>query len=128
MAKQINLSPHSHLPLTALFQLKDETTGSPSSTYVWGTWEPIDFPEDTTDQFYTTGEHDVGRLDLVAYRFYGNVHLWWVIAHVNDILDQFSDSADDLGLVPGTVLRIPSSARVFSILARGTSASTSTLS
>lgn len=48
---------------------------------------------------------DIGRLDLLAYEYYGTPSLWWVIADANDIINQF-----DLTL--GQALKIPSRALI----------------
>lgn len=44
------------------------------------------------------------RLDLLAFRYYGDEDYWWVIALANRISDPFS-------IVPGRTLRIPSEAK-----------------
>jgi len=49
--------------------------------------------------FHTVGAED--RLDLLAYRYYGNAQKFWVIADANDELDP------EALLVPGRQLRIP---------------------
>lgn len=41
------------------------------------------------------------RLDTLAYDFYENSSLWWIIASANNIHDA------KFGFEPGTVLRIP---------------------
>lgn len=41
------------------------------------------------------------RLDLLAFDFYGDSDLWWVIASANAL------SGDSLVVEPGTQLRIP---------------------
>lgn len=41
------------------------------------------------------------RLDTIAYQFYGDQSLWWIIASANNIHDP-SFSVDD-----GTILRLP---------------------
>lgn len=58
-----------------------------------------------TDRFslYLVGVGD--RIDRLAYRFYGDESLWWVIADANDGL--LSDP-----LTPGTLLRIPDGADI----------------
>jgi len=69
-------------------------------TFWDGPEELPEVPVQDDDKFYrVTG---VDRIDLLAYRFYGDAVLWWVIAVAND-----------LELVPtalneGAVLRIPS--------------------
>ena len=55
---------------------------------------------DTTDDNYIiTGTED--RLDLIAYDFYGDSTLWWVIAMVNDL------EGDSMYPPAGIYLRIP---------------------
>ena len=50
---------------------------------------------------YLVRNVDVGRLDLLAYEFYGNVRLWWIIATVNNLVDPIGD------MFPGQKLYIP---------------------
>ena len=42
------------------------------------------------------------RMDLIAFDFYGDVNLWWVIASANAL------AGDSLYLEPGQQIRIPS--------------------
>jgi hypothetical protein len=61
--------------------------------------EPTD-----SDILIVTEEDD--RLDLLAYQFYGDSQLWWVIATYNNLTDI------DTKLEPGLQLRIPVRASV----------------
>ena len=61
--------------------------------------EPTD-----SDILIITEEED--RLDLLAYQFYGDSQLWWVIATYNNLTDV------DIKLEPGLQLRIPARASV----------------
>jgi len=56
--------------------------------------------------FYTLNKGDEGRLDLIAYRFYKNVDLWWVIAQANGI-------SNPRRALAGTVLVIPPIEQIF---------------
>jgi len=66
-------------------------------------WDLLQLPTivpQTDDTFYTITGSD--RIDLLAYKFYGDPILWWVLA-----------AANDLELIPsdftaGIVLRVPS--------------------
>lgn len=51
------------------------------------------------DEFILTKVGD--RLDLLAFQYYGDVELWWVISQANDI------EPGTLNVVPGIQLRIP---------------------
>ncbi len=65
-------------------------------------WDTVDLPEIVVqgdDQQYIVQQND--RIDRLAYKFYGDPVLWWVLA-----------AANDLELVPtalygGQVLRVP---------------------
>ena len=46
-------------------------------------WVPPDLTE-IPGILYTISEHEVGRLDNLAYKFYGSVNLWWLIAFANN--------------------------------------------
>ena len=51
------------------------------------------------DRLHTVVAGD--RIDLIAYRYLGDVKLWWIICDYNNIFFP-------LELAPGTELRIPS--------------------
>ena len=57
----------------------------------------------TDDQVtdYVVPQFMENRLDLIAYKFYGNSELYWVIAYFNNIIDP-------MVLAVGTELKIPS--------------------
>jgi phage tail protein X len=52
-----------------------------------------------TDIYVATETGD--RLDTLAYQYYQDASLWWIIAAANNIHDA------PFGLVDGTILRIP---------------------
>ena len=41
------------------------------------------------------------RLDMLAHKYYGDVTLWWIIAHANHL------GKGSLHIKPGTQIRIP---------------------
>jgi len=57
-------------------------------------------PLSVNDVYVITTDGD--RLDLLAYYYYNDPSLWWIISISNDNLSQ-----DSLYLSPGTQLRIP---------------------
>lgn len=66
-------------------------------------WDMLDcptIPEQIDDIQYTAVQTD--RLDLIAYKFYGDTIYWWIPASANDIDNPQTE------LTPGLVLRIPS--------------------
>jgi phage tail protein X len=56
-------------------------------------------PKRDNDIYVATQTGD--RLDLLAYQYYGDSSLWWIIASANNIHDA------PLGILDGTILRIP---------------------
>jgi phage tail protein X len=56
-------------------------------------------PLTDTDMYIVTQEGD--RLDTLAYQYYGDQSLWWIIATANNIHDA-SFAVED-----GTILRVP---------------------
>jgi hypothetical protein len=58
-----------------------------------------DIPLSNEDNYVITTLGD--RLDLIAFDFYGDVSLWWVIASANAL------PGDSLYIEPGMQLRIP---------------------
>ena len=59
-----------------------------------------DVPFSENDTYVITVLGD--RLDLMAFDYYGDVSLWWVITSANSL------PGDSLYIEPGTQLRIPS--------------------
>ena len=58
-------------------------------------------PQAVRFQFLTYNWTQFDRIDLLAYRFFGNATLWWKIANANpEVL--YWDS-----VTPGTTIRIP---------------------
>jgi phage tail protein X len=58
-----------------------------------------DIPLKNDDVYVVTQTGD--RLDLLAYEYYRDQSLWWIIASANNIHNA------QLGLKEGTILRIP---------------------
>ena len=58
-----------------------------------------DIPLSNNDNYVITVLGD--RLDLMAFDFYGDTSLWWIIASANAL------PGDSLYLTPGMQLRIP---------------------
>ena len=54
-----------------------------SGTRYFGTSVSATYTPDSTDTYIRTQEGD--RLDTIAYRFYGDVSLWAIIASANSI-------------------------------------------
>ena len=70
-------------------------------------WERVDNDHDLSDLVYVLEEKYVGRPDLLAYAFYNDTRLSWLIMQYNDILDP-------LELVTGYMLLMPSRDKVSS--------------
>lgn len=79
--------------------LRDGRTG----TVFYAPRAPVVLPPASDDTFYTWREGD--RLPTLAASAWGDPTLWWVLCDVNAIADPFAIAA-------GTVLRLPSRARV----------------
>lgn len=78
-------------------------------------WDVVDLPaipEQTDDVRYIVTAID--RVDTLAYRFYQDHRLWWVIAVANDLEILPTD------LIPGEEIRIPSPRFVTQNLLTGT--------
>ena len=52
--------------------------------------------------YYKITPNDIGRLDLVSLKVYGNINFWWIITRMNEnILDWWNDvSIGDIITVP----------------------------
>lgn len=56
-------------------------------------------PRKVSDLYVVTSAGE--RLDTIAWDFYGDVGLWWILAEANDI------GRGSLSIPPGTQLRVP---------------------
>lgn len=97
---------------------KDSTYNQKNGRYVRGGvtevsprftewWERAEVVYDTSDVVYVMEEKYVGRPDLLAYVFYGDTRLKWVIMQYNNIIDPAE-------LVAGLMLIIPTTDKVTS--------------
>lgn len=43
-----------------------------------------------SDYYHIITQDEIGRLDVVAARYYGDPKLWWIIAYANNITDAFN--------------------------------------
>lgn len=76
-------------------------------------WNLPEYPEiapANDDQRYVVDRND--RIDRMAFTFYGNTDLWWVIALRNDLFLLPND------MFQNQVLQIPSARRVFNTILR----------
>lgn len=77
-------------------QLKDIDT---KKNYLESTIYPMIKPNDN-DLYIISEQGD--RLDLLAYKYYNDVSMWWIIATANNLNDA------NFFVQPGIQLRIPS--------------------
>ena len=61
-------------------------------------------PISDNDKFVRPVDGD--RLDTLAYRYYGDITLWWIIAKANGIKGKVVTSVDDVLRIPGDISRI----------------------
>ena len=61
-------------------------------------------PISDNDKFVRPVDGD--RLDTLAYRYYGDITLWWVIAKANGIKGKAALSVDEILRIPGNITRI----------------------
>ena len=79
-----------------------EVNGKPQLDLLNFQWERFNkFIEDRPKAYYPIPEEEDGRLDLIAYKHYKNVQLWWVIALANEILNPIDEVS------AGKMLKIP---------------------
>lgn len=71
----------------------------------YGLMAPIVLP-DASDVFVTVIQRYVNRWDLMAYDYYGDARLWWVIPQASMVVDVCS------GPALGQILRVPNKSRV----------------
>jgi len=72
-----------------------------SGVIVYGTTYYPQIPIEDTDKFVFSKDGD--RLDTLAYRYYGDTTLWWVIAKANGIKGKVAAPVDELLRIPGNI-------------------------
>jgi nucleoid-associated protein YgaU len=75
-----------------------------SGVQVYGTTYYPQIPISDSDKFVRPVDGD--RLDTLAYRYYGDITLWWVIAKANGIKGKVVTSVDEVLRIPGDISRI----------------------
>lgn len=88
--------------------LLDEEGNVIFQTFVFST-----IPDSELDVFHEVGAGEAGRLDLIAYKYYSNPRLDWVILFANPFV---KNPIRDI--TPGLVLRVPSVEYVYQELIR----------
>jgi len=97
------------LPINSRFKYTTLYTDANDDTF-FGTWK-IPEVQDTTDFiYYQIKASDIGRLDLLAYDYYGDPTLDWVIMDFNNIVDPI------FGVFVGQKIKIPSKDQVLRML------------
>ena len=79
----------------------------------YGIWNPPVINIVEVDR-YAVVDSDLMRPDLIAWKLYGDVTLWWVIMYVNSIANPFTD------LNVGDVLKVPKIEAITAALAKDT--------
>lgn len=75
-----------------------------------GWWERTIISRSDDDIFYTISPEEEGRPDLIAYKFWGEATLMWLVLQYNHIVDVNEE------LVPGNVIVLPPFSRVITEL------------
>lgn len=78
----------------------NNTTTRYDGKVVYNTVIYPDVPNQDTDIYVNAHRGD--RFDLLAFKYYGNVQDWWLIAVANNI-----GNTGSMYIAPGTQLRIP---------------------
>lgn len=113
--KRTKLTDSSRFVGTPLVQLVDRT-GSLTNSYAFTTWNRIDVRPTYADRIHRISEYEIGRLDMIAYNYYGNPMLWWAIADRNNIQFPIDD------MVAGREIIIPSIQAIRSAMNRASQA------
>ena len=61
-------------------------------------------PISDNDKFVRPVDGD--RLDTLAYRYYGDITLWWIIAKANGLKGKAGVSVDNILRIPGNIAKI----------------------
>lgn len=102
-----------YCPLVAIVNERGQTEVSLDT--LSATYELLTDQQIAYDTFQIT-DSEAQQLDAVAYRYYGDSQLWWLIAAFNFIIDPYTE------VVPGLKVRVPRLDEVMIYLTRDDSA------
>lgn len=88
------------------FEYEDGTIRGERAIEHWDMYESIQLEKSSEDRFHTVTEREIGRLDIIANRFYGDTHLFRFIAIANNLMRPHEE------MFVGQVLRIPGVASI----------------
>ena len=75
---------------------------------VMGRWKPPEVNLSDATEHVVSG-NEIGQLDAIAYRYYGDEHLWALLAWVNNIENQLEE------MEAGQILIVPSLSSIHAI-------------
>ena len=90
------MARYSNTPIVQRHKKNPDGTVSKIDRYLTSFYSRTEFTDE--DMYFITQAGD--RLDNLALQFYGNPHMWWYIARVNNLVT--------MNVEPGIRLRIPS--------------------
>jgi hypothetical protein len=105
----LRLSKSSRYTGTPLYRLSDNI-GQPTNSFIFGVWSRPEIKDTISDVIHYVEQHEIGRMDLIANKYYSDSLLWWAIADRNNILDPITD------MYSSQELRIPSLAAIRSAI------------
>lgn len=97
------------LPINSRYKDTNLYTDSADNTF-FGTWQRLEIQDETDYELYQITKRDIGRFDLIAFDFYGDTSLFWVILDFNNIVDPI------FGIEIGQKIKIPSKDQVLRAL------------
>ena len=83
------------------FYQQTRIDGVPELDFLYNSLSYIDKTLEYPVSMYRLTSRDIMRPDLISYRAYGTVSLWWVILAFNDIENPLTD------LEPGMLIELP---------------------
>ncbi len=94
--ESVRKSRHRNSRYRNLYRFEDKFGNKVIETY-----EKLYIQEHPSDIYYEVQSGEENFLDMIAFRYYKNEGLWWILAEANSLINPFYIPA-------GTVIRIPS--------------------
>jgi hypothetical protein len=95
LVSSVRVPEHSRYKDTALVRRTSD------NRLEWALWEADQALTDADTALHQVRDYEIGRLDLISYRYYGTVSYWWVIADANAMIHPICD------MRVGGFIRIP---------------------
>jgi len=87
-----------------------DVEGTLEKDFINSKWALFEIKRDIT--YYSIGEADIQRPDLLSWKIYGSMNYWWILLKYNNIGDVWND------LYVSQVIKVPNEQDIIDFIAK----------